>query len=252
VSGSYTYQWQPQVGEPGNPNLGSAGSYFYHCHVNTVLHVQMGMAGPLIVDPKADASVPAGARRAFVDGPMYDIATEALLAPYAVDPRWHEFSHAAGLSGEDVGLNRFDPRFYYVVGGLLNGPRTRGDVIAPTQLQVNTPASGRYPTLFRMLDLNYFPSRARFTDSKGAPVVMAELIAHDGRPFRDTSSPTAGKPVGEAGHPLMTSSIAFGAAERYDALIRPPGVGTFLLHIDFLHWATNKVLYTRTIPLMAR
>src|SRR3954449_12359454 len=73
VTGSYTYQWKPQVGAPGNPNVGSAGSYFYHCHVNTVLHVQMGMAGALIVDPKPDSTVPAGARRPFVDGPLYDI-----------------------------------------------------------------------------------------------------------------------------------------------------------------------------------
>jgi FtsP/CotA-like multicopper oxidase with cupredoxin domain len=251
VSGSYTYQFQPQVGEPGNPNLGSAGSYFYHCHVNTVLHVQMGMAGALIVDPIADPGAPAGARRAFVDGPLYDIATEALLAPYSVDPRWHEFSHAAGLSGEDVGLNRFDPKYFYVVGGLLAGPRPRAEVSAPTQLRVNTPASGRYPTLFRMLDLNYYPSRARFTDANGVPVAMAELIAHDGRPFRDTSSPDAGLPVRQAGHPLMTSVIAFGAAERYDALIHPPRAGTYLLHIDFLHWATNRRLYTRVIPLNA-
>ena len=251
VSGSYTYQWRPQVGEPGNPNVGSAGSYFYHSHVNTVLHVQMGMAGALIIDPKPDPTVPAGARRPFVDGPFYDIATEALLAPYSVDPRWHELSHAAGLSGEDVGLNRFDPRYFYVVGGALNGPRSTADVFAPTQLQVNVPGPGKYPTLFRMLDLNYFPSRARFTDSKGDPVVMAELIAHDGRPFRDTSSPTAGLPVGRAGHPLMTAVIAFGAAERYDALIHPPNAGAFYVHFDFLHWATGKVLYTRTIRLNA-
>jgi hypothetical protein len=209
------------------------------------------MAGALIVDPIADPGAPAGARRAFVDGPLYDIATEALLAPYSVDPRWHEFSHAAGLSGEDVGLNRFDPKYFYVVGGLLAGPRPRAEVSAPTQLRVNTPASGRYPTLFRMLDLNYYPSRARFTDANGVPVAMAELIAHDGRPFRDTSSPDAGLPVRQAGHPLMTSAIAFGAAERYDALIHPPRAGPYLLHIDFLHWATNKRLYTRVIPLDA-
>jgi FtsP/CotA-like multicopper oxidase with cupredoxin domain len=253
VTGSYTYQWKPDAGEPGNPNQGAAGSYFYHCHVNTVLHVQMGMAGPLIVDPivHPDFPVPPGARRSFVDGPLYDIATEALLAPYAVDPRWHTFSHAAGLSGEDVGLNRFDPKFFYVVGGPLAGPRPTADVIAPTQLRVNTPDSG-YPTLLRMLDLNYFPSRARFTTTAGTPVPMAELIAHDGRPFRDTSNPTAGLPVRETGNPLTTDAIAFGAAERYDVLVHPPNAGTFLLHFDFLHWATGKVLATRTVPIVAR
>ena len=70
-----------------------AGTYFYHCHVNTVLHVQLGMAGILLVDPVVDPAfpVPAGARRSFVDGPLYDVATEAVLVPYAADPRWHRF-----------------------------------------------------------------------------------------------------------------------------------------------------------------
>jgi hypothetical protein len=254
VSGSYTYQWKPDVGKPGDPNQGAAGSYFYHCHVNTVLHVQMGMAGPMVIDPIVHPDFPleAGARRPFVDGPLYDIATETLLAPYALDPRWHEMNHAAGLSGEDVGLNRFNPKHFFVLGGPLNGPRPTGEVIAPTQLRVNTPASGR-PTLFRMLNLNYFPSRARFTDSSGKAVQMAELIAHDGRAFRDTSHRDGpAPPVCTTSHRLMTDAIAFGAAERYDVLLHPPSAGTFMVHVDFLHWATNARLATRSIPLIAR
>jgi FtsP/CotA-like multicopper oxidase with cupredoxin domain len=248
VSGSYTYQFKPDVGVKGNPNLGSAGSYFYHCHVNTVLHVQMGMAGPLVIDPVPEPGLPVGTRRAFVDGPLYDVATEALLAPYAVDPRWHTFDHAAGLSGEDVGLNRFDPKFFYVLGGPLAGPRPTADVAAPAQLRVTPPGPGRYPTLFRMLDLNYFPSLARFTDLKGNPVDMAEMIAHDGRPFRDTSVPGADSPpVRTTGHPLLTDRLAFGAAERYDVLVHPPTAGKFNLHFDFVHWATKRVLFTRTL-----
>src|SRR5688500_12709705 len=127
----------------------------------------MGMAGPLIVDPVVhpDHPVPAGARRAFVDGPLYDIATEALLVPYAVDPRWHEMNHAAGLSGEDVGMNRFEPKYFYVLGGPLASP-PRGEVMAASQLRVNLPGSG-HPTLIRMENFNFFPSRAVFVDSAG-------------------------------------------------------------------------------------
>jgi FtsP/CotA-like multicopper oxidase with cupredoxin domain len=253
VTGSYTYQWRPDLGVPADPNNGASGLYFYHCHVNTVLHVQMGMFGPLIVDPVVHPAFPLapGARRSFIDGPLYDIATETLLVPYALDPRWHTFSHAAGLSGEDVGLNRFDPKFFYVVGGLLNGPAPTADVRAPTQLRANLPGTG-HPTLFRMLNANYFPSRARFTDMAGKPVEMAELIAHDGRAFRDTSRPgQPSRPVRDVGHPLRTDAIAFGAAERYDMLVHPPSKGTFLLHVDFTHWVTGKVLATRTIPVVA-
>lgn len=253
VSGSYTYQWRTEPGEPGNPNVGAAGTYFYHCHVNTVLHVQMGMAGPIVVDPwvHPDFPVQPGARRPFVDGPLYDVATEALIAPYALDPRWHELNHAAGLSGEDVGLHRFDPKFFYVLGGSLARPRPSSDVWSPKSLQITTRDSG-FPSLIRLLNLNYFPSRARFTDEKGNPAAIAELIAHDGRPFRDTSRPGEHAPsLHDAGTPLMTSVIAFGSAEKYDALVQAPKRGTYQLHLDFLHWSRPGVLATRTVPLIA-
>ncbi|MDN4610332.1 multicopper oxidase domain-containing protein [Arthrobacter burdickii] len=118
VTGSYTYQWRPEPAQRGNPNKGSAGTYFYHCHVNTPLHVQMGMFGALIVDPPSDPArpTPTGTRRHSSEGPLYDIATETLIAPYSIDPRWHGLNHAAGLSGEDVGLNRFEPKHFYLLG----------------------------------------------------------------------------------------------------------------------------------------
>ncbi len=253
VSGEYTYQWRPNPGVPGNPNFGAAGSYFYHCHVNTVLHVQMGMAGALVVDPLVhpEYPVPAGARRSFVDGPLYDVATEALVAPYALDPRWHELNHAAGLSGEDVGLDRFEPRFFYLLGGPLGQPRPEVDVWSPTQLRITTPDTG-HPSLIRMLNLNYFPSRARFTDEAGHPVAMAELIAHDGREFRDTQSGADFAPLlRDVGRPLLTPVVAFGAAERYDLLVHAPHPGRYLLNVDFLHWSRPGVLATRTVPLIA-
>jgi hypothetical protein len=253
VTGSYTYQWRPDPGTPGDVNQGAAGTYFYHCHVNTVLHVQMGMVGPMIIDPVVhpDYPVPAGARRPFVDGPLYDIATEAMLVPYSVDPRWHELSHAAGLSGEDVGLNRFDPKHFYLLGGSLGALPSRGDVLSPTQLRANLPGTG-YPSLLRILNLNYMPTQARFTDDAGKSVAMVELISHDGRAFRDTSDPAApSPPVRDTGHPLNTSIIAFGAAERYDLLLHPPRAGTYWVHVDWIHWVTGEVLETRSLPLVA-
>jgi FtsP/CotA-like multicopper oxidase with cupredoxin domain len=231
VTGSYTYQWRPQVGVPGDPNTGTAGSYFYHCHVNTTLHVQMGMFGPMIFDPRA------GRGKAFVDDPVgYDTRAETYIAPFAIDPRWHTLDHAAGLQGEDVGLNRFQPSRFYLLGGNLNGfgpgdVKVVGDVLAT--------APGKTPGLVRFLNASYFPINVSFLGG-----LKAEVFAHDGRPLRNTAV-TPSPPVS-----APTDLLSFGAAERYDMRLRPPAgasVGsTFSIRVDWLDWITRRVVGTRS------
>jgi FtsP/CotA-like multicopper oxidase with cupredoxin domain len=253
IGGTYTYQWQPEPGRPGNPNYGAAGTYFYHCHVNTVLHAQMGMLGPLIIDPRVDPAYPVtpGARRAFVDGPEYDIETEALLMTYSVDPRWHEMGHAAGLSGEDAGLNRFEPKHFYMIGGELASRRYGDEVVwGMTSLRANVRGGTRKPTLLRVLNGNYIPTYIEFTDEAGNSLRMAEVISHDGRPYRDTSV-TPSPPCADAGYPLTTDCLAFGAAERYDLLLDPPRPGRYLLKAQWLDWITKEVLGERIVPIIA-
>ena len=254
VTGEYTYQWRPELAERGNPNRGAAGTYFYHCHVNTPLHVQMGMFGAVIVDPRADPAnpAPAGTRRHSTEGPFYDIATETLIAPYSVDPRWHELNHAAGLSGEDAGLNRFEPKHFFLLGGVIPA-RPGGDrVWAISTMKANVVAGNKRPTLVRMVNVDYFPTRTRFMDAAGRPVRIAELIAHDGRPFWNTPNPTgpAVQPS-VAGQPLLTSIIKSGAAEKFDFLLRPPAPGRYTIAVDFQHWITGQVLATRTVTVTA-
>jgi FtsP/CotA-like multicopper oxidase with cupredoxin domain len=232
VTGEYTYQFDLARSTPGNPNNGCAGSYFYHCHVNTVLHVQMGMFGPLIIDP------PTGRGKAFVDDPVgYDPRAETLLVPYEIDPRWHELGHAAGLGGEDVGLNRFEPSRFYLLGGNLNAAPEPGTVAACNRILV--PPPGGRPGLLRVLNASYFPTIVRFGEG-----MEAECIAHDGRPFRNTSvSPSP--PVS-----VFTRALAFGAAERYDLRVRPPAGAqpgdTFPVTVEFRHWVTGEIAGTAT------
>jgi hypothetical protein len=253
VSGDYTYQWRTDVGVIGNPNRGSAGTYFYHCHVNTPLHVQMGMFGPIIIDPPVSDPPPKpGMRHHSVGGPLYDIPTETLIAPYSIDPRWHELNHAAGLSGDDAGLNRFEPKHFLLLGGTVAN-RPAGDrVWAVSSMRANVVRKGVAPTLVRMVNVDYFPTRTRFLDSKGKPAEIAELIAHDGRPFWNTPDPD-GPAIhpSMAGQPLLTSILRSGAAEKFDFLLRPPAKGTYRIAIDFLHWVTGEVQATRTVTVDA-
>jgi manganese oxidase len=81
-----------------------AGTYWYHCHVDTVEHLTMGMYGALVVHP-AD-----GPGRAWTGGPAYDRTYTLLLSEN--DPQW----------GNAIGENRtpdrslFDPRYFFING----------------------------------------------------------------------------------------------------------------------------------------
>jgi FtsP/CotA-like multicopper oxidase with cupredoxin domain len=235
VKGSYTYQFVVNEGEKGNPNKGAAGTYFYHCHVNTVLHVQMGMFGPMIFDPKG------GRGRAFVDDPVgYDPRAETLLVPWSADPRWHTMNHGAGLDGEDAGLNRFEPTSFYLLGGNLNEAPKQVGVHAVGKIYATT--DPKAPGLLRINNANYFPTLITFgTGRKGD--LKAEVIAHDGRPLRN-SAIRPSPPVS-----ALTSKLAFGSAERYDLRLRPPAGAisgdTFPVKVEWMHWITGKVVGTQ-------
>jgi plastocyanin len=112
VAERYTYQFQPH----------SAGTYFYHCHKNTVLHFEYGMYGLLIVDP------PEGPGKLYQNGPAYDV--EAFWVPDDCDPRWHRMNHDAGMCGDDVGLDVTTDLYPGLIAELtaLYGPSGRNNL----------------------------------------------------------------------------------------------------------------------------
>lgn len=236
VTGSYTYQFRPNLGAAGDCNRGKAGTYFYHCHVNTVLHVQMGMFGPMIFDP------PSGRGKDCIDDPVgYDTRAETLIAPYAADPTWHRNNHAAGLDGTDVGLNNFRPTNFYLLGGDLNAPWPKTEVKTVTRVPATVPPDK--PALLRILNAGYFPTVMRFRGG-----LRADVIAHDGYPLRDTSrvpSPPAS---------VNTDVLAFGAAERYDMRLRPPAGArpgdAFSIEVEWRQWVTQKVVGRVVVPVV--
>ncbi len=235
VTGEYTYQFRANAGVPGDPNEGMAGTYFYHCHVNTVLHVQMGMFGSMIFDPAE------GRGKAFVDDPVgYDTRAETILVPYGVDPRWHEFNHAAGLDGEDVGLNDFRPTNFYALGADLDKPWP--DTPVKVLDKILATARPDKPGLLRINNAGYIPTTIRFNDG-----LRAEVYSHDGRALRNTSV-TPSPPTS-----VTTTLLGFGAAERYDMRLRPPAGARpgdrFSVTIEWHQWVTGEVLGKVTVPV---
>ncbi|MFQ5637075.1 MAG: multicopper oxidase domain-containing protein [bacterium] len=202
VKTRYTYQWQAN----------QAGTFFYHCHVNTVLHFQMGMSGLLIVDP------PDGPGKLCKDSrSAYDV--EAMWAMADVDPDWRDLpgGHSAGMCGRDVGLNDFNPK-YFMINGVPH-PNTKTDP------NIVCRAKSTDTILFRLLNASYTIQKIRMPFD-------VEVIEIDGRPLYD--SPTNHG----YSHPFTIrkgKAIEMETAQRIGCLAKNLPVGEYQVTIEFRH-----------------
>ncbi|MDH5480235.1 MAG: multicopper oxidase domain-containing protein, partial [Nitrosomonas sp.] len=83
-----------------------AGTYMYHCHVDTVLHMEMGMSGTVIVRP-ADGNE----NVLWLAGPSFDV--EYVWQLHTVDSRWHSSSPMAASGANTV---RHRPNYFLING----------------------------------------------------------------------------------------------------------------------------------------
>ncbi len=198
VDGTYTYQWIAS----------HAGTYFYHCHTNTVLHAEMGMYGGLIIDP------PEGPGTLFSGGPSYDV--EAIWACDEIDSSWHNKSWDAGTCGGDAGLNSLNPDYFIISG--IDGAQS-----ALTDPRVAVTVERGQSLLVRYICAGYLPQRIRFGG------LTATVYMSDGRALPK---------------PIEVDSIEASSAERYDCIFRPTSRGTYEVTVDTLDWVTGEILGT--------
>jgi FtsP/CotA-like multicopper oxidase with cupredoxin domain len=254
VAGHFPYQFQPR----------DAGTYFYHCHKNTVLHFEMGLYGMLLIDPP-DPAAPAVPVTYATGGPGYAarfnpqalVTTdhvihydkEAIWAADSIDSNWHSLGHDAFMQkcvpDDPMNPSNFDPTGFlndfrpniFVLTGI---PRRKTD---PTQFTAaDHPAFGPLvaPTvgagqtlLIRVVNADYIIQQ--FTLG-----IDAEVIGMDGRalgvpPFMQYSSPFRLP----AGTPFRLTS-----AMRWDLIVRPTAAGTIPATVEFFNQITGERLYT--------
>lgn len=204
VSGRYTYQFRPH----------SAGSYFYHCHKNTTLHFEMGMYGMLIVDP------PEGPGRLWSGGPAYDV--EAVWVVDDIDPRWRDIDHQGGLCGEDVGLDRFEPK-YFVVSGVPNN-------MTKLSTKVRVTAKVGQRVLIRLLNASYSLVRTRIIG------LDATIYGIDGRHLGSEDCPWSKPIFVPAGTDIETIT-----AQRRDYIVVPDRPGQYRVIFEFRDWVSGEI-----------
>lgn len=203
-NGSYTYQWRAS----------HAGTYFYHCHKNTVLHFELGMYGPLIVDPPEGE----GYCRYGTDVVAYD--QEVLWVPDDVDPSWHDLHHKAGLDcpwDDSQHLLRFEPRYFLLTG--VPHPRTMTDRNVAVRARVGE------RLLLRVLNAAYGPISFTLPFD-------AVCIGKDGHVLGGVEDFRYSRPFTiPAG-----SRIDLSTAQRWDLFVVPDRVGVFTVGMDIYHW----------------
>ena len=140
-----------------------AGTYMYHCHVDTALQFEMGMYGTVIIRP-ADGSI----NVAWAGGPAFD--KEYIWQLGTFDSSWH----GSMVSGSQTA--RYRPNYF-----MING---RDGTNASTDSTVAVSASAGQKVLIRVNGTSYMPGIVRLG---GLPF---EVIASDGRPLAQSYTTT--------------------------------------------------------------
>ncbi len=212
VNDRFMYQWRPK----------HPGTWFYHCHRNTVLHFNMGLYGLLVVDPLEGWGFPFGGAA----GAQYKYDVEAFWVTDAWDPRWHNvlsLEHAAGLCGEDVGLNVYKPRYFLVSG--VDKSKTAADS------RVTIRATRGQKVLIRVLNAGYCVMGIKIA---GIPV---KCISMDGHALAGADRPWS-KPFGFA----PGEEIRMTTAMRHDLWFDTTGLapGTYPVEFTYYDWVKKQ------------
>ncbi len=249
--GDYAYQWQ----------AAEAGTYFYHCHRNTVLHFEMGMYGMLIVDPNVPGAP-------FADGGpgvclVRDTPTaydrEAIWVADDIDARYRDLDVADGIQAVDTNgrdgfvlwsdpdnprLNDFNPT-YFVVSGQA-APAQAGTLVDEVPDLIPNAGATLNPgqkLLVRAVNASYCNTVWTFPTS-----LQGTVIARDARTLGRSRFGSYSEPFSLAS---INHQFTFTTAQRFDILVDTAGArtGQHLVTIEYRHWISNLPLRTVKVPI---
>lgn len=198
VQGSYTYTFTAP----------HAGTYMYHCHVDTNLHYEMGMFGTIIIRPSNGST-----SEIWNNGPSFDKEYVWQLTTY--DSSWHSGMGGGGMGGGGSSLTRYSPDYF-----MING--TDGSNLNSDSTSAITAGAGQR-VLVRLNGTSYLPGVVRMG---GLPF---EVVASDGRPLAQS---------------YTTTEQLVCAGERYDIIVTMPSSGTYTGSISYRNIQNSSTLGT--------
>ena len=264
MMGSYTYDFIAP----------HAGTYGYHCHVHTVLHLQMGMYGTVVIES------PDGKKTVWEDGPAFDI--ERILGTGEFDSYWHD---NAGGFGMGMGMWRGGGFGMWMFSGSALRDGHHGGGMGPGHGSGMWPGdgSGMWPgdgggmepgdgdnDGFPFHDYNpdYFVVNGksgtdiqRDSNSKVEMDVDETLLLRMSNiggylPHKFIFNGLPATAVSSDGRPLpiqkAVDKITVYPGERYDVMIKPETTGNYQVNIEYLSIYDESVQGTATVPIVVR
>ena len=170
VTRHYTYQWRPDVGRARRPQPRRRGNLLLPLPRQHAAARADGHVRPAHRRPGRASGLPGagrGAARHSSTGRCTTSPPRPACALLASTRAGTNCNHAAGLSGEDVGLNRFEPKHFYLLGGAWPGPaegrRHSLGCLADAGQRGRT---AKTPRWCACSNVDYFPTRTTFTDAR--------------------------------------------------------------------------------------
>lgn len=192
-----------------------AGTYLYHCHVVSTLHVQAGMYGMIIIRP------PDGGNNTWDGGYAFDNENAWIFSE--IDTNWHTFSVINDpWDPQDTTqlMLDYDPQ-YFLINGLSESQLT-----AP-ESSINAPVGAT--VYMRLANVGYYGDRVIFPSS-----LDAQIIDSDGRPL-----PTV----------VDSDTVEILPGERYGVLLYPTTEMTDIVQVEYFDLNTQVVTNTQNAPV---
>lgn len=189
-----------------------AGTYMYHCHVEDVVHVQMGMYGLLVVKAAG------GVKTAWTGGPAFDNSYNWLTSE--LDKSWHDVIPV--VIDDTLKIPEYKPHYF-----LING-KSEQQIDADDSIKIN--GAENEHIYVRIANIGYFRNKVIFPSA-----LNAKIIDSDGRPL-----PNA----------ITNDTIEVMPGERYGILLNPVSQFTDSIKMSYINTNTDSVWNTQHIPVI--
>jgi FtsP/CotA-like multicopper oxidase with cupredoxin domain len=181
------------------------GTYIYHCHVFSTLHVQGGMYGLLIVKPSN------GSNTTWDGGYSYDREYSWLSSE--IDTIWHEpltINHPYDSTQATYSIPDFNPQYF-----LING-KSEQQLYNPS-IQID--ADANEVLYLRLANIGFYGTEYIFPAE-----LNATIISGDGRPLPSEE---------------ISDTLKVFPGERYGVLLRPTALFNDSVQVNYFNLNTG-------------